>query len=387
MRRALLIVGVAMLVAAGCSGEAAETGETAETTAPTAAPDGTSTTRPDETTTSTSTASDTSAGSTEPLPAFLVEGDRGSYVAALQFLLDCAGYGPVTVDGVFGPRTAQAVRLAQGAEGKRITGEPDEATFALLARACGERRVLYLVSDGQFDASGNTILEIAGNVADGDPDTFDLAIDGGRSISVEVVMRAPVDVSVEGPDGTVLHPPGETTFTVEIPVTEVYTIRVSGVGPASYQLFLKIPPRPPDEPFDPSEWIGIEYSGDHPEGLEFVRGQCVGVDLSCDYAFTLTVRPEAVGLSGIISGPVDYLGLLERSLGNAWRIVDAETVRVDGDEIVSATCFTNEGNVETVGIWDYPERILHAFAWNVEDEQLSLIPGDAVTCLDPADNE
>ncbi len=383
MRRALMIGLVAALIATSCGGGTSETG----TTIP--PPDSGATTAAveDASTTSTSPAPSDTTGSSDPLPAFLVEGDRGSYVAALQFLLDCAGYGPLDVDGAFGPRTAQAVRLAQGAEGKSITGEPDEETFAGLARVCGERRLLFLISDGQLDASGNTMLEVAGNVADGDPDLIDLAIDGGRTMTVEVVMRAPVDVSVQGPDGTLLQPPGETTFTVEIPATEVYTIAVSGIGPASYQLFMEIPPRPADEPFDPAEWIGLEYSGDVPQGLEFVRGQCVGIDFSCDYAFTLAVRPGALGLTGIPSGPVDYLGFLERSVGNSWRILDAATVRADGDGIITATCFTAEGDSEVVGIWDYPEAILQAFAWDVELEELAVIPGGDITCLDPADNE
>ena len=62
-------------------------------------------------------------------------------------------------------------------------------------------------------------------------------------------------------------------------------------------------------------------------------------------------------------------------------------MRVEGSEIITATCFTKDGDTEMVGIWDYPETILHAFTWDVEQEDLSVIAGDDLACLDPADNE
>jgi peptidoglycan hydrolase-like protein with peptidoglycan-binding domain len=306
-------------------------------------------------------------------------GERGAYVAALQFFLDCAGHGPVSVDGVFGEETAGAVATAQAAEGKVATGEPDEETFATLARSCDERRIITL-------EAGDPRIEVAGNVASGDDDLFDLTVLEGRTLVVDVMMLEPVNVSIEGSDGTILQSPGAGNFSVEIPTTQVYAIRVSGTGSASYLMTIEIPALAPSEPFDPEDWIGLEYTGQLPEGLELLNGQCVGVDDVCDYGVTIAVRRGALGLTGG-SGTIDYLGLLEINLGEAWRIVDAKTVRVEGERIITATCFTTADDAPAVGISDYPKALLHAFVWDVAEENLTVVPGEEVTCLDPADNE
>ena len=91
---------------------------------------------------------------------FLQEGDAGAYVQALQFYLVCTGHerliadGPaVTVDGNFGPITADAVAYYQ-AELRRIpSGDPDEETFAQLARDCREERSVAF-PDRQGDDGG-----------------------------------------------------------------------------------------------------------------------------------------------------------------------------------------------------------------------------------------
>ena len=53
-------------------------------------------------------------------PSFIQEGDKGPYVAALQFYLVCTGHtqpsadgSQVTVDGSFGPITADAVAYSR----------------------------------------------------------------------------------------------------------------------------------------------------------------------------------------------------------------------------------------------------------------------------------
>jgi murein DD-endopeptidase MepM/ murein hydrolase activator NlpD len=59
-------------------------------------------------------------------------GDRGWDVAALQFLLQRAGYGPGRADGAFGPLTRAAVIRAQGAAGLGVDGLAGPATIRAL---------------------------------------------------------------------------------------------------------------------------------------------------------------------------------------------------------------------------------------------------------------
>jgi peptidoglycan hydrolase-like protein with peptidoglycan-binding domain len=362
MRRALAGM-VIVLVLSSCGDDAAEP-ETTEA--------------PTTTVAVTTLPPTTSSVPVEPGAPFIMFGERGAYVTALQFLLGCSGFGPVSIDGVFGDETGAAVERAQQSEGKIPSGEPDEETFAWLARSCDQRRTVVF-------AVGSTGAEIAGNAAPGDDDLFDLAASEGQTLSIDATARAPVDVSVQGADGTVLQRPGASSFIVEIPTTQSYTIRVSATEPTSYVLAVEIPALP-DEPFEAADWIGLEYSGSLPAGLEAVSGQCAGENMSCDYGVTVAVRSGALGPMGG-SGTVHYLGLLELSIDDGWRIVDAETVQVDGEQLITAVCFTRTDESPAVGIWDYPDAILHAFVWDLPSEDLSVIPGDEVTCQDPADNE
>jgi murein DD-endopeptidase MepM/ murein hydrolase activator NlpD len=59
-------------------------------------------------------------------------GDRGWDVAALQFLLQRAGYGPGRADGLFGPLTRAAVERAQGAAGIGVDGVAGPLTVSSL---------------------------------------------------------------------------------------------------------------------------------------------------------------------------------------------------------------------------------------------------------------
>jgi hypothetical protein len=63
---------------------------------------------------------------------FLTQGDRGDAVRDLQVQLVNAGFDPGQVDGIYGPRTAEAVRQFQAWVGLPETGEVDEATWAVL---------------------------------------------------------------------------------------------------------------------------------------------------------------------------------------------------------------------------------------------------------------
>lgn len=62
-------------------------------------------------------------------------GDRGPEVAALQQALRSAGYGPGVVDGIFGPRTEEAVRRAQADLGVTVDGLAGPATMTRLREA------------------------------------------------------------------------------------------------------------------------------------------------------------------------------------------------------------------------------------------------------------
>lgn len=66
----------------------------------------------------------------------LRKGCTGKDVMALQKLLNKAGFGCGTPDGIFGPDTHEAVRALQGVYDLDKTGVVDEATqLALLLRA------------------------------------------------------------------------------------------------------------------------------------------------------------------------------------------------------------------------------------------------------------
>lgn len=67
--------------------------------------------------------------------ALLAQGSRGAEVAELQRSLRAAGFDPGPVDGVFGPRTAAAVRAFQRARGLQVDGIVGPATRAALRKA------------------------------------------------------------------------------------------------------------------------------------------------------------------------------------------------------------------------------------------------------------
>ena len=77
----------------------------------------------------------------------------------------------------------------------------------------------------------------------------------------------------------VLQRPGPATFTVEIPTSQAYIIRVLATEPTSFSASIEIPPLPEEpepaaEPFDVDDYIGIEYEGDPPGDLALQSGQC-----------------------------------------------------------------------------------------------------------------
>ncbi len=196
-----------------------------------------------ETTTTVLAPTTTTSGLVELVPndePFIRLGDRGEYVAALQFLLICTGYERmgedepgVTVDGVFGPITGGLVAYAQ-AEMRRVpTGEPDEATFAALARRCGAERPVEF-------AEGESELRVAGNVDPNDDDSFLLEGVGGQHLSLEI-LDGPVQITIQTSDGTTIKAAGdEVPWSQELPTDGVYRIRVISDETASYALRIEL---------------------------------------------------------------------------------------------------------------------------------------------------
>ncbi|HSM02524.1 MAG TPA: peptidoglycan-binding domain-containing protein [Acidimicrobiia bacterium] len=164
---------------------------------------------------------------------FVSQGDRGAYVAALQFYLICTGHEEpspgalVTIDGSFGPLTADAVAWYQ-AELRRIpTGDPDEATFQSLARDCADDRSITF-------PDGEVITDVAGSAGPGDPETF--VFDGARGQILSLnVTEGDVTVTILGPDGEEVDATVEEGFTeAELAGAVTYTIRVSATTETSF---------------------------------------------------------------------------------------------------------------------------------------------------------
>ena len=394
MRRSSIAALLLAVVAAGCGADAADTTEPSERAAGT-------------TTFATSAAVDSTAVTAPSADPFILHGERGAYVTALQFLLDCAGYGPVTVDGVFGDETATAVRKAQTAEGKTPTGEADEATFAALGRGCDRWRTINI-------AEGETGIEVAGNAAEGDADHFELTALAGQSMSIDAEMRAPVDISVQGADGAVLHPGGVKLFTVEIPTTQKYTIRVTAPGPASYKLIIEISVAPSDGTtssstaasgaFDPADWIGLEWSVDPPGGLlDFGSNfDCPGEpsDSECFNYYGIVVGAPgtldhvSVPAEGEPGEPVELMAWLIHEVGRdgsqaVWEIVDAEVFSSKRGYEVHVFCNVIGSDNAVVGVSESHSgggvaTVHDSVDWSVDDEDIMVIAGNTTQCFDGA---
>lgn len=63
----------------------------------------------------------------------LSQGDSGSAVQTLQNDLNALGYGPLTVDGQFGPSTESALTTYQSDQGLTVSGQADQATWDALS--------------------------------------------------------------------------------------------------------------------------------------------------------------------------------------------------------------------------------------------------------------
>ena len=230
---------------------------------------------------------------------FVVQGERGAYVEALQFYLVCTGHeeptpgNRVSVDGNFGPITADAVAYYQ-AELRRVpSGDPDEDTFASLARDCNQARTLAF-PEGVF------ALEIGGSADAGDPEIFEFAAAGGQVLTLDNVEGL-VTITILAADGTEVEVGVSGTSTeVELDTAQAYTIRVESAASTSFRIAASL--RSPNvlvSDFGPmsleEDGIGIATLGDDPvntvavialllgppiddSGWEAAAGSCTGTN-------------------------------------------------------------------------------------------------------------
>ena len=217
MKAALAAAGLVAVIAAACTGGGLPT-----TTTSTSLP---------ATTTTTVGGRITLIPNSTP---FIIQGTQGAYVEALQFYLVCTGHeepspgAQVSVDGNFGPITADAVAYYQ-AELRRVpSGDPDEETFALLARDCNQPRTMVF-AEGVFTG------EIAGNVTPGDDETFEFAAAGGQVLTFEIVEGL-VTLGVFAADGSEVETTvNGTRVEVELETAQAYSIRVQAAATTSFR--------------------------------------------------------------------------------------------------------------------------------------------------------
>jgi peptidoglycan hydrolase-like protein with peptidoglycan-binding domain len=234
--RLAAIVAAFALIASACGDETATT---------------TTTTVPDTSTTSTSRVIVTTSSTTTlppPGPPIANVGDKNKTVEAVQFLLNCNGYGPMTVDGSFGPTTEAAISAAQTSAGLTVTGLPDQEIFALWSRNCSEERPL--------SGEGDTAVA---NAAVDDPERFPISLPFGSKINVDVNPAAGLSLFVEGPDGLPLG--SEDGINFEIGATDEYVIVVVATGdPVTFTIDVDV-----EEGAKTGDWVlgtkGIAYKG------------------------------------------------------------------------------------------------------------------------------
>lgn len=218
MKAVLAAAGLLVVLGAACTGSGLPTTTTSTTVA--------------DTTTTTAGGRITLIPNSTP---FILQGSRGAYVEALQFYLVCTGHEEptpgalVSVDGNFGPITADAVAYYQ-AELRRVpSGDPDEETFASLARDCNQPRTMAF-PEGVFTG------EIAGNAAPGDDEVFQFAAAGGQVLTFEIVEGL-VTVAVTGADGSDIESAvSGTRVEVELETAQAYLITVSAAATTSFRI-------------------------------------------------------------------------------------------------------------------------------------------------------
>jgi peptidoglycan hydrolase-like protein with peptidoglycan-binding domain len=253
VRRRVAWVTAVAIVAASCGGgdDAAPTSTDAldepAVTNTTAAGGATTTTIPAGEATTTTPAPETTVAGGVPL---VVEGDSNETVEAIQFLLNCNGFGDLTVDGVFGPATQAAVEAAQAGLGREVTGGPDEETVAELARECRQPR--------RIEGEGPTT--IVGNAAPDDPDFFTIALLSNSALSIGLTPATGLTARLTGADGVEVLLRSTTPWDVE--TTQDYVLQVESLSePVTYALTIEVT----DVEREVGDWIlatdGVIYRG------------------------------------------------------------------------------------------------------------------------------
>lgn len=248
-RPALVITGLAMMLAS-CGGDTAPLATTTTPPADTAATTSSTEATVTETTTTTSAETTTTTTTLPEAPPLAVEGDNNETVEAFQFLLNCNGFGDLTVDGAFGPATLAAVEAAQASLGRTVDGAPDDETLAELSRSCSENRRL----------DGEGVATVVGNAAPDDPEVFSVALLSGSTIAVTLSDGTGLTVTVTGADGSGITMQGDSTW--EIDTTQEYLIEVdSPADPVTFALAIDVAAAV----HETGDWIlatdGVTYQG------------------------------------------------------------------------------------------------------------------------------
>jgi peptidoglycan hydrolase-like protein with peptidoglycan-binding domain len=118
------------------------------------------------------------AGQLSPWPV-LEQGDEGHPVPTLQYLLGARGH-PVTVDGIFGPATAAAVRAFQHEKHLTVDGIVGPATWGAL--------IVTVRQGSSGDAVRGVQEEFQFRNLSGDP-SKGLAVDGIFGPRTEAAVR------------------------------------------------------------------------------------------------------------------------------------------------------------------------------------------------------
>ncbi len=203
-------IGLALAVLlASCGGDTGPAASTTTTSAETGVTTSSTEAVTGETSTSTTTETTLPAG-----PPLAVQGDNNEIVEAFQFLLNCNGYGDLTVDGSFGPATLTAVEAAQRGLDREVNGAPDDGMMADLSRSCSESRRL----------EGEGVMIVVGNAAPEDPEVFSIALLSGTTLVATVTQGTGLTVTVTDTDGSEVAMQDESTW--EIDTTQDFLIEV-----------------------------------------------------------------------------------------------------------------------------------------------------------------
>ncbi|MEX0826221.1 MAG: peptidoglycan-binding domain-containing protein [Acidimicrobiia bacterium] len=328
-RRIPALVGL-LLIVASCSDDSANTtSTTVTTTAITTTSSTTTTTRP-------------LAPSGPPIAS---EGDTNEVVFAIQFLMNCAGYGPLEVDGVFGPATAAAIEEMQADLDREVTGEPDEFTLALLSRSCADSR--------RLEVGGNAVRAV-GNVSVADPDTYFVEAEEGDRLAVLVESTTgEARIQVRGPDGNPVGPSTVAAWALDLTVSQDHVITVSTIGDATSYTLTAAVLDPPDGDAVPAADPDTVAVDDLEEAVTRVCLDSTGdgsyvAETGSGYLIVATGAPGSFAVSrGGIGASAEFV-YRDESPGYAGFPVDLE-IEV-GDRIVGTAAVYPEGGSEPVDL-------------------------------------